>query len=54
MTEIDEQSTIGEVFFRTAAACAQHPMLAVPANPSAPNGNEISFDPDPISLPLRS
>lgn len=46
MTEIDEQSTIGEMFFRTAAAYAQRPMLAVPANPArayAPNGNEISY-----------
>lgn len=46
MIAIDEQSTIGETFFRAAEAYADHAFLAVPANPArayAPEGVEISY-----------
>jgi acyl-CoA synthetase (AMP-forming)/AMP-acid ligase II len=46
MISIDEQSTIGETFFRAAQAYADHVFLAVPANPSrayAAEGAEISY-----------
>jgi acyl-CoA synthetase (AMP-forming)/AMP-acid ligase II len=46
MISIDEQSTIGESFFRAAEAYADHAFLAVPANPArayAAEGMEISY-----------
>ncbi|MES2536333.1 MAG: AMP-binding protein [Pseudomonadota bacterium] len=46
MISSDEQSTIGETFFRAAQAYAGNTLLAVPANPGrhyAPQGVEISY-----------
>jgi len=46
MIEISETSTIPEVFFAAAKAYAQHPFLAVPANPArayAPAGQSLSY-----------
>ncbi|MGJ7610175.1 MULTISPECIES: AMP-binding protein [unclassified Variovorax] len=46
MIAIDEQSTIGETFFRAAQAYADHAFLAVPANPArayAAEGVEITY-----------
>lgn len=46
MIQIDDKSTIGETFFRCAAAWGARPFLAVPTNPSRsyhPSGFELSY-----------
>jgi acyl-CoA synthetase (AMP-forming)/AMP-acid ligase II len=46
MIEIDDQSTIGETFFRAAETYGAYALLAVPANPErsyAAEGSELSY-----------
>ena len=46
MIEITDQSTIDEIFFQACSIYAEHPFLAVPANPArayAPEGQQYSY-----------